>query len=81
MLALPGAEIAALRAETGVAFLWNDRISGTVSREALETEWKETVATAENAAATGEVDDIIPGAELRARLISAVYMLADRQAL
>lgn len=81
VLALPGAEIAALRAETGVAFLWNDRISGTVSREALETEWKETVATAENAAATGEVDDIIPGAELRARLISAVYMLADRQAL
>lgn len=81
VLALPGAEIAALRAETGVAFLWNDRISGTVSRESLENEWKETVATAENAAATGEVDDVIPGAELRARLISAVYMLADRQGL
>lgn len=79
VLALPGAEISALRSETAVAFLWNDRISESVSREALEKEWRETVATAENAAATGEVDDVIPGAELRARLISAVYMLADRQ--
>lgn len=80
VLALPGAEIAALQAETGVAFLWNDRIGKDTTRESLEKEWKETVATAENAAATGEVDDVIPGAELRARLISAVYMLADRQA-
>ncbi len=81
VLALGGAEVSALRAETGVAFLWNDRISETVNREALEKEWKETVATAENAAATGEVDDVIPCSELRARLISAVYMLADRQML
>lgn len=78
VLALPGTEIAALTARSAVAFLWNDRITPDLSREALEKEWRETVATPEAAAADGEVDDIVAPAELRARLIAALYMLADK---
>ena len=78
VLALPAAEIAALSAKAAVAFLWNDRITPELSREALEQEWRETRATAESAAATGEVDDIVAPAELRARLIAALLMLADK---
>lgn len=78
VLALPGTEIAALTARSAVAFLWNDRITPELSREELEKEWRETKATPEAAAADGEVDDIVAPAELRARLISALYMLADK---
>ena len=77
VFALPGTEIAALTARSAVAFLWNDRITPELSREALEEEWRNTNATPEAAAATGEVDDIIDPAELRARLIAALFMLID----
>lgn len=79
VLALPDAEIAALNASAAVAFLWNDRITPDVTREALEKEWRKTCATAESAAATGEVDDIVAPAELRARLIAALFMLANKR--
>jgi acetyl-CoA carboxylase carboxyltransferase component len=79
VLALPDAEIAALNASAAVAFLWNDRITPELTREALEKEWRETCATAEAAAATGEVDDIVSPAELRARLIAALFMLAGKR--
>jgi acetyl-CoA carboxylase carboxyltransferase component len=78
VLALPAAEIAALTAKSAVAFLWNDRITPDLTREALEQEWRETKATPEAAAATGEVDDVVAPAELRARLIAALLMLADK---
>jgi len=77
VFALPGSEIAALTARAAVAFLWNDRITPELSREALEEEWRNTNATPEAAAATGEVDDIIAPAELRARLVAALFMLVD----
>ena len=79
VLALPGTEIAALSADSAVAFLWNDRITADLSRETLEQEWRETKATPMAAAATGEVDDIVDPTELRARLISALFMLADKE--
>jgi len=81
VLALPCAEIAALTAETAVAFLYNDRITPETSREALEQQWRADEATAERAAAVGEVDDIIAPAELRARIIAALYMLEGKNAL
>ena len=37
--------------------------------------WEKEEASPLSAAAVGEVDDIVPPAELRARLISAFYML------
>lgn len=77
--ALPAAEIATMTASSGVAFLWTDRITAEVTREALEDEWKREVACPEQAAATGEIDDIVAPAELRARVIAALYMLADKE--
>ena len=73
--ALPQAEISVMAPASAVAFLWNDRITRTTSREDLVEEWKKTCASAEAAAADGCIDDVIPAAELRARLCSAVYML------
>ena len=73
--ALPGAEISVMAPEAAVAFLWNDRINETTTREDLVAEWRSTCASAEAAASDGSIDDVIPAAELRARICSAVYML------
>ena len=73
--ALPNAEISVMAPESAVAFLWNDRITEETSRADLVTEWKETQAHAEKAAADGSIDDIVARTELRQRLCSAVYML------
>lgn len=78
VLALPKAEISALTAPAAVAFLWNDRITAETSRADLEQEWEETNATPESAASTGAIDDIVAPAELRARLIAALYMLEGK---
>lgn len=75
VLALPEAKISSLSAAAAVAFLWNDRITPQVTRGALEEKWEKEEASPLSAAAVGEVDDIVPPAELRARLISAFYML------
>ena len=73
--ALEGAEISVMDPTSAVAFLWNDRITPEVSRSDLETEWKETQASAEAAAKDGSIDDVINAAELRQRICAAVYML------
>lgn len=78
VFALPDAEISALTAKTAVAFLENDRITKDLDRGALEKEWREKNATALAAASVGEVDDIITPAELRARIIAALYMLEGK---
>ena len=67
-----------MNAASAVAFLWNDKIGGNVTREALETEWNETVGTPAVAAMAGEVDDVIVDAELRQRLCAAVMMLRSK---
>ena len=79
VLALPGAEIAAMTASAGVAFLWNDRITPELDRAALEKEWREVKAAPEAAAAAGEVDDIVAPAELRARVLAALMMLRGKR--
>ena len=73
--ALPEASVSVMKPEAAVAFLWNSKITETTSREALVEEWKKTCAAPEAAAADGSIDDVIPAAELRARICSAVYML------
>ena len=73
--ALPDASVSVMNPEAAVAFLWNDRITETVTRDDLVEEWKNTCASAEKAAENGSIDDVIPAAELRARICSAVYML------
>ena len=77
-LAIEGAVISVLPPETAVAFVLNDQITGTKNRAEVEAEWKETYASPVAAAESGDIDDVIPEAELRARIISALYMLAEK---
>ena len=72
------AEIAALTADSGVAFAWDKYITEEKTREELVAEWKNTVSSPANAAASGEIDDIIDTNELRARLCSALLMLSGK---
>lgn len=76
VFALDSAKIASMNAESAVAFLWNDKISADVTRDQLEKCWDSSVATPVEAAAAGELDDIISGAEARARIGAAFAMLS-----
>ncbi len=73
--ALEDAEIGILPTASAVAFAWNDKINGDTTREELEEKWRASIATAAAAATTGEIDDLITVAELRARIASALLML------
>lgn len=77
-LALPEAVISPLTPTAAVAFLWNDKITADNSRAAVEAEWIATVASPVRAAESGEIDDIVPAKELRARVAAALYMLAEK---
>ena len=74
--ALDSAEVSVLSPEASVAFVWNDKINTDVSREELETEWKEKCASAAEACRIGEIDDVIEASELRKRICAALSMLA-----
>ena len=71
-------EIGALSAASGVAFAWDKYISEEKSREDLISEWKLTVSSPANAAASGEIDDIISINEMRARICSSLLMLSAK---
>ena len=75
-LALDSAVISVMSPESAVAFLMNDKITAEKSRAEVEAEWCEKYASAINAAENGDVDDIVDEASLRARICSALYMLA-----
>lgn len=73
---LDDACISVLSPEASVAFVWNDKINADVSRESLETEWKEKCASAAEACYLGEIDDVISSGDLRKRICAALSMLA-----
>jgi len=73
--ALENAVIAPLTPAKAVAFLKNDEITAEKTRPTLESEWAETEACAEKAAADGDIDFIVSLDELRPRLCSALLML------
>lgn len=73
--ALDDACISVLSPEASVAFLWNDKV-GERTREEVEDEWKAKYASAADAAACGEIDDVIEASELRKRICAALSMLA-----
>ncbi|MBO5938911.1 MAG: hypothetical protein J6Q82_05370 [Clostridia bacterium] len=75
--ALPTACISVLSPEASVAFVWNDRV-GEVSREELESEWKEKCASAAVACDAGEIDDLIDPSELRQRICASLAMLSAK---
>lgn len=78
VLAREDAKIGVMNAASAVAFLWNDKIQGSVTREELEKEWNDTVGTPAVAAMAGEVDDVITDAEMRQKLCAAVMMLRSK---
>lgn len=71
-------EIGALTAQSGVAFAWDKYITEEKTRDELVSEWKLTVSSPANAAASGEIDDIISINEMRARICSALLMLSAK---
>jgi acetyl-CoA/propionyl-CoA carboxylase len=77
-LALEGSVISVLAPETAVAFAMNDKITAEKSRADVENEWREIYASPLAAAESGDIDDIVREEELRARIISALYMLAEK---
>ncbi len=76
--AIEDSEIGALTAESGVAFAWDKYITEETTREQLINDWRTTVSSPANAAASGEIDDIISINELRARICSALLMLCAK---
>lgn len=81
VFALDSAKIGVLSPETGVAFLWNDRIADSdkdakTARAELEKEWTTMLSAPSNAACSGAVDDIISAAELKMRVCAALQMLS-----
>ena len=76
--ATANSEIGALNAESGVAFAWDKYITLEKTRDELISEWKASVSSPAVAAASGEIDDIISINELRARICSALLMLASK---
>ncbi|MBR6708880.1 MAG: hypothetical protein IKL84_04295 [Clostridia bacterium] len=82
--ALDRAAISVLPPDAAVAFLWNDRVAGETpanARAELEAEWRAMCASPTDAAVKGEIDDIIPTAELRQRICAAFEMLAAKREL
>ena len=77
-LATEGALISTMPPESAVAFVWNDKITNSESREDIEAKWNEEYANAELAAANGDIDDVVAPEELRARICAALYMLASK---
>ena len=78
--AVEGAEIGALAADAAVAFAFEDKLAEGKTKEELREEWKATVASPVAAAATGEIDDVIPVSDLRRRIASALLMLSEKGA-
>ena len=77
--ALESAKIGSMKADSAVAFLWNDKIGQSgFTRESLEKEWDSSFGSAVQAACDGEIDFIIEGAEVRQRLAAAVEMLSEK---
>lgn len=73
------AVLSPLEVDSAVAFLYNDRLAKGESREALANEYKESLASPFTAAACGAVDDVFVPAETRAKIITALDMLAGKR--
>lgn len=80
VLALDSAKIGVLNPAASVAMMWTEKMLGAKApiekRKALEEEWALVMSTPLMAAQSGQVDDIVPASELRARVASALEMLS-----
>ena len=83
-LALSTANIGAMNAESAVALLWDDKFDGAddpaARRAELVAEWNASFGSAVEAAYKGQIDDVIPEEETRARIASCLEMLSMKNA-
>jgi len=79
--AWPGAEIAAMRPESAVDFLYGAELSGSgaARREEVVASYKESEASPYLAAERGYIDDVIDPASTRSALNQALAMLAGKR--
>lgn len=71
--------VSPLDVEASVAFLYNDRLSAGEDRNALESEYKQTIGSAFSAAACGAIDDVFAPEATRAKIITALDMLSGKR--
>lgn len=68
---------------SAVEFLWHDKLKGAADvnakRNELAEEYKATLASAESAAASGAVDEIISASSTREAIISALDILSSKR--
>ncbi len=78
-LSLDDAIVSPLNVESAVAFLWNERLAAGESREALEAEYKSTLASPEKAAEAGAIDGVFPYEDIKEAVSSALSMLSSKR--
>lgn len=80
VFALDSAKIAVLKPSSSVLMMWNEKLAGSKApiekRKALEEDWELYMSTPILAANAGQIDDIIPSEQLRARIAAALEMLS-----
>ncbi len=78
-----GACVSPLAPLSAVEFLWHDKLKGAADvnakRNELAEEYKATLASAESAAASGAVDEIISASSTREAIISAIDILSSKR--
>ena len=83
--AWPTAEIAVMGAEGAVNIIYRKQLEkmedSEAARERLKAEYREKFSKPYKAAAGGHIDDILIPAETRPRLIGALELLRDKQAM
>ncbi len=78
-LSLDDAVVSPLSIESAVAFLWNERLAAGESRDALEAEYKSTLASPEKAAESGVIDGVFPYEGIKEAVSSALSMLSSKR--
>lgn len=82
-MAWPQAVVSVLAPETGVSFLWNDRLAGSADpvndRQKLIAQYAEEEGSPLKAAEQGLIENVILPEETRAELIRALEMLSSKR--
>lgn len=74
-----GATVSPLSVESAVSFLWNYRLEKGENRSELEEEYKNTVASSDNALNGGAADGVFEYGEMKNKISSALDMLSGKR--
>lgn len=76
VFALNSSEISVMNPQSGVVFMWNDKLAQGKSKAELEELWKTNASNPLTAANYGYVDDIVSADILRKKILSSMEMLS-----